>query len=208
MKLWDYMNEFSRALTEQLKEDDKRWGKTYQERPKEGQEQRIFDRLSSYWVDYKLKGIPIPWLKIAGLAMIAWLREEGKIKKRGWIGVDLDGTLAKRTDWTKGVGVGEPVPAMVQRVQDMLEDGWEVRILTARVAVTGEYSPISKHYADPMFADQQTKLIQDWCLKHIGQVLPVTAQKDFKMEALFDDRCIQVIPDEGILVGTYPLEEL
>jgi hypothetical protein len=54
----------------------------------------------------------------------------------GWIGIDLDGTLAK---WGEGYNVdveriGDPVPSMVGRVKRLLEDGEDVRIFTARVA--------------------------------------------------------------------------
>ena len=52
----------------------------------------------------------------------------------GWIGVDLDGTLAHYDGW-KGVDhIGDPVPKMLMRVLDWRRQGLAVRIFTARVA--------------------------------------------------------------------------
>ncbi len=52
----------------------------------------------------------------------------------GWIGVDLDGTLARYDGWVGVMHVGDPVPAMLDRVQRWLEQGLDVRIFTARVS--------------------------------------------------------------------------
>lgn len=114
-----------------------------------------------------------------------------------WIGVDLDGTLAHTVDWTKGCGVGDPIPEMVERVNEWLKDGKEVRIFTARVAVTGEYSDISNRYADESFKQEQIKMINEWCLKVFDCVLPITCQKDHRMIELWDDRVVQVVRDTG-----------
>lgn len=108
------------------------------------------------------------------------------MSQNGWIGVDLDGTLAMYTTW-KGAGhIGEPIPAMVQRVKDWLAAGIEVRIFTARVNQAYRY-----------MEDDAVRHINAWCLEHIGDVLPVTAAKDFGMIELWDDRCVQVIPNTG-----------
>ena len=51
----------------------------------------------------------------------------------GWIGVDLDGTLAEYLGW-QGMGhIGEPIAPMVERVKAWLAEGKDVRIFTARV---------------------------------------------------------------------------
>jgi hypothetical protein len=39
-----------------------------------------------------------------------------------WIGVDLDGVLAKMEGWNGPYEIGEPVPAMVDRVKKWLEE--------------------------------------------------------------------------------------
>ena len=117
----------------------------------------------------------------------------------GWIGVDLDGTLAYYHGWSEGE-IGPPIPAMVQRVKDWLSHGIEVRIFTARVGLSGDYSAESRRSADSSFAAEQRALIEKWCEDHIGARLPVTASKDFAMIELWDDRAIQVLPNSGYRV--------
>lgn len=101
----------------------------------------------------------------------------------GWIGVDLDGTLAEYDGWKGPDHIGAPVPLMVERVKKWLSDGIPVKIFTARV--WGEDR------------DGVATIIQDWCEKHIGQRLEVTCTKDYGMLSLWDDRAIQVIPNTG-----------
>lgn len=107
--------------------------------------------------------------------------------KSGWIGVDLDGTLAVYDGWKGAEHIGEPIPAMVDRVVGWLLKGMEVRIFTARVS--GERQGAS--------VDETTKLIQDWAEQHIGFRLPVTCIKDFGMIELWDDRAVQVEKNTG-----------
>lgn len=104
----------------------------------------------------------------------------------GWIGVDLDGTLAHYDGWKGELHIGEPVPAMVARVRQWLLDGVEVRIFTARVWAGGGRDVTSVRQA-----------IQEWSLKHIGLVLEVTNEKDYGMIELWDDRAVRVIPNRG-----------
>ena len=51
----------------------------------------------------------------------------------GWIGVDLDGTLAYYDQWRGALHIGEPIPLMLERVKRWLDEGKDVRIFTARV---------------------------------------------------------------------------
>lgn len=105
----------------------------------------------------------------------------------GWIGVDLDGTLAEYNGWKGKDHIGEPIPKMAERVKNWLKNGVDVRIFTARVAGDREGNSV-----------EATKtLIENWCIKHIGTVLPITNVKDFGMVELWDDRAIQVIPNTG-----------
>ncbi len=104
----------------------------------------------------------------------------------GWIGVDLDGTLAKYNGWNNGE-IGEPVPLMVKRVKSWITEGVIVKIFTARVSIEED-------------RDLVVEKIQDWTQKHIGERLEVTNQKDYSMVELWDDRAIQVIPNKGIRV--------
>ena len=61
------------------------------------------------------------------------------MSQSGWIGVDLDGTLAKYGSWNGGQ-IGDPIPLMVERVKQWIAEGVEVRIFTARVGSGGGYS--------------------------------------------------------------------
>lgn len=102
-----------------------------------------------------------------------------------WIGVDFDGTLSTYYGWDHPDN-GQPIPTMVQRVQDWLVTGKKVRIITARVA------------DDRLDREQQVAFVQAWCAKHIGAVLPVSCIKDMYMEALWDDRAVQVKINTGL----------
>jgi hypothetical protein len=107
--------------------------------------------------------------------------------ENGWYGVDLDGCLAHYGEWEGPTHIGEPIPAMVDRVKHWLEKGIDVRIFTARVSGKPDYAV---RYA-----------IEQWCLKHIGQILPITCCKDYGLLVLFDDRCRQVELNTGRIIG-------
>lgn len=110
-----------------------------------------------------------------------------------WIGVDLDGTLAKYTTWKGEDHIGEPIPLMVNRVKEWLDAGKDVRIMTARVA------------DDP--DGKIAKVIQDWAEEHLGKRLPVTNVKDHQMEALWDDKAHRVEKNTGVkLAARKPLD--
>lgn len=109
----------------------------------------------------------------------------------GWIGVDLDGTLAEYDGvWVGPESIGSPIPAMVERVRHWLAEGTEVRIFTARVWSAPEL-PRSD---DSIEAERH---IRAWCLTHLGIELPVTCMKDYGMVALWDDRCVEVKTNTG-----------
>lgn len=108
-----------------------------------------------------------------------------------WYAVDLDATLAEYNGWNGGK-IGRPIPAMVERVKRWRAKGKEVRIFTARV---GTYEGISPEVR--AMIDEQRQIIAAWCLEHIGEVLPVTATKDFGMIELWDDRAVTVEPNTG-----------
>lgn len=116
--------------------------------------------------------------------------ESNNMATQGWIGVDLDGTLAKYDSWRGETHIGEPIPLMVGRVQQWIINGQKVKIVTARVSA-GEGDRSSSTVADIRGA------IERWCLQNIGAKLEVTCCKDFGMIELWDDRAIQVIPNTG-----------
>lgn len=109
----------------------------------------------------------------------------------GWIGVDLDGTLAVYGGWKPLISnnearrqglIGEPVPAMLDRVKKWVAEGTEVRIFTARICD-----------GDP----ETVRQIEDWSETHVGARLKVTNVKDYAMVELWDDRAIQVEKNTG-----------
>jgi len=105
----------------------------------------------------------------------------------GWIGVDLDGTLAEYGGWQGPDHIGAPIELMAARVRGWLLSRRDLRIFTARAGVPEQIPPI-----------------EQWCLRNFGQVLPVTDRKDFAMVELWDDRCVQVIPNTGMRADGAP----
>lgn len=134
----------------------------------------------------------------------------------GWIGFDLDATLAEWGEGTSNPGdvlrIGKPILPMVNRLLKHLDDGHEVRIFTARVGPASDAECIAAFQGRgqfPPYAGQvgpmpqvdglnyQRTLIENWCEEHLGVKLPITCTKDFHMYMLYDDRCVQVIPNTG-----------
>lgn len=109
----------------------------------------------------------------------------------GWIGVDLDGTLAHFDRWRGPRHIGLPIPAMAKRVHDWHARGVEVRIFTAR-ASRAELIPD----------------VQDWLSRHGFPPLAVTNQKDFGMVELWDDRAIQVLYNTGKAVRPNHMQDV
>jgi hypothetical protein len=120
-----------------------------------------------------------------------------------WYGVDFDGTIAEYHGF-KGAGVlGKPIPLMLERVKRWLAEGKDVRIFTARVWHPDVTSHVSEHEFNTrmMEARAARNAIRSWCVEHVGQELPITCEKDYKMVRLFDDRAVQVEKNTGRLIG-------
>lgn len=117
------------------------------------------------------------------------------MSNKGWIGIDLDGTLAHYDGWKGVEHIGEPIPRMLERIAEWIEKGQPLRIVTARV-YCGESGgdPVGDRYRDVQIA---RVTIEKWCLKHLGVIIPVTCCKDFGMIELWDDRCVRVIANTG-----------
>ena len=105
-----------------------------------------------------------------------------------WIGVDLDGTLAEAGPWKGFEHIGKPVPMMMKRLKIWLEMGYKVKIVTARAE-----SP-----------DLAIPPIREWLEKHGLPDLEITNAKDMDMIELWDDRCVQVVPNTGRPIGPSP----
>lgn len=104
----------------------------------------------------------------------------------GWIGVDLDGTLAHYDGWHGADHIGEPIPKMLLRVRLWLSQGKQVKVFTARAAVP-EQIPYVRKWLDELG------------LEEVG----ITNEKDFGMIELWDDRCVQVKINTGIPITEF-----
>jgi len=123
------------------------------------------------------------------------------MKNKPWIGVDLDGTLAKqgvgpvwhgdKKEHRNFMGIGPIVEPMKERVEEWLAKGIEVRILTARVAGV-------RHGILP---EDNKEFIKDWLEFQGLPRLQVTSVKDFFMLELYDDRAVQVEFNTGRIIG-------
>lgn len=101
----------------------------------------------------------------------------------GYVAFDWDGTIQK-------LGADEPTP-LVPYVKWLLDEGVEVRIITARVNSKETAQHIRAH----------TDHIRERCLRWLGRELPVSAEKDYDMLVLYDDRTVAVEPNTGLILG-------
>jgi hypothetical protein len=85
---------------------------------------------------------------------------------------------------------------MAARVKQWLAEGKDVRIVTARVFM--RYDPVR---LEVTLNQTAITLVQNWTEEHFGVRLKVVCFKDFSMIELWDDRCKQVVPNTGELVG-------
>ena len=116
---------------------------------------------------------------------------------KGWWAVDMDGTLAVHESGSGVDTIGEPIGPMIQQVHKLLDQGYEVRIFTARV-----WCPQDERWTKERAqeAGRQRIMVMDWCEKHIGKRLKVTCEKDYEMVGLIDDRAYRVIKNTGQIV--------
>lgn len=97
--------------------------------------------------------------------------------------MDLDGTLARSDTIASLSSIGEPIPAMIDLLRQLIKKGRMVKIFTARAS-------------DP----EQLPLIRKWLKENGLPDLEITNVKDYNMIRLYDDRAIQVIENTGQLV--------
>jgi hypothetical protein len=102
------------------------------------------------------------------------------MKEPGWIGIDLDGTLAHDTGFHSEDQIGPPIPEMLQRVKNWINQGQRVKIFTARATIP-----------------QHIPHIRDWLRENGLPDLEITNVKDFAMIELWDDRAVEVLPNTG-----------
>lgn len=118
--------------------------------------------------------------------------EDGERRTCGWIGVDLDGTLAKSVKSHAAGDIRLPIYRIVKQVKKWLAEGQEVRIFTSRV----------NPYHRRIEALRARRAIEAWSKRYLGQVLPITHEKDWDMVLLFDDRARQVERNTGRIVSS------
>lgn len=106
--------------------------------------------------------------------------ENGGAATQGWIGVDLDGTLAVHGQYDGVDRIGKPVKPMVKRIQEWLDAGLEVRVFTARASEPSLIPAVKK-----------------WLGKHRLGSLEVTNQIDRHCLEIWDDRAVRVVENTG-----------
>jgi len=111
--------------------------------------------------------------------------QESEESEMGWIGVDLDGTLAYYDEWRGVDHIGKPVPAMLDRVKRWVEEGKTVKIFTARASAP----------------DFDIAVVHEWLKANGLPELEVTNSKDYAMIRCYDDRSVQVETNTGRLIG-------
>ena len=89
----------------------------------------------------------------------------------GWVGILLDGVLAKETNSEE---IGEPNAEAVELAKKLIKHGVNVKIFTQRVA-------------DPETERPQRRRIKTWAIENIGQDLPITAKHDQHLIRLVDE---------------------
>jgi hypothetical protein len=103
--------------------------------------------------------------------------------RKGWIGMDLDGTLAHADPLTDTSKIGKPVPNMVGLARKLTEEGHRIKIFTARASDA-----------------RQVAMVREWLRENGLPEFEVTNIKDFEMIRLYDDRAVQVIANTGKIV--------
>lgn len=104
---------------------------------------------------------------------------------RNVVAVDLDGTLAVLEPSDDPYHIGPPVPAMVDRVRDWLDDGVEVWIFTSSIN------------GPDVDRDEKIARIHDWLEQQDLPALNVTDVKEHFFKEYWDDRAVQVVENTG-----------
>lgn len=109
------------------------------------------------------------------------------------IACDLDGTLAVYDGW-KGIShIGVPIQNTLDKVKKAIAKGYEVTIFTARLA-PGDH---------PTDYEMAKWFVEEWCVKHVGKVLPVTATKFGWFDEFWDDKGLRLEKNTGSTAYQY-----
>jgi hypothetical protein len=115
--------------------------------------------------------------------------------------VDLDGTAAVYDGWKGFDHIGEPIPAMLEKVKAWMAAGDEIVIFTARV------SNFNVHGVEKFDAEAIASTVQDWTEKHLGKRLQVTATKG-PWDYACDDSIEQIVRNTGLTVQELILDQI
>ena len=107
-------------------------------------------------------------------------KEYISLHHQGWIGVELDGTLAHHTDGSPADEIGEPVRTMMSRVKQWAMVEMKLKLFTARAN-------------DPAQVEQ----LRAWLDSHGLVDMGITAEKDFQMSQFWDSRAVHVPTNTG-----------
>ena len=109
----------------------------------------------------------------------------------GWIGIELDGTLAYSDVYSPVAmsEIGAPVTDMVAHVKDLLSQDVDVRIFTSRGS---EMDKLQRAMSDEQ--------IYTWCLTHLGVTLPVTNVMDHMCLHITGARFFRNIRNSGLIL--------
>jgi hypothetical protein len=103
-----------------------------------------------------------------------------------WVGFDLDGTLAEMNAWVDIYHIGPVIPRMLSIVKWFLNNGYTIKIFTARVSNGPEAIPP----------------IRDWLEANgLPRDLEITNVKDFDCVEIWDDRVIAIESNTGNRLG-------
>jgi hypothetical protein len=71
----DYIFRFAELIARSLDDAETSFqSDEWRKIPPEELESEIYSQFERFWVDFSRDGLPMPWHKIAGLALIGWVR--------------------------------------------------------------------------------------------------------------------------------------
>jgi len=128
------------------------------------------------------------------LSNLESLAASQKFPEKGWVGFDLDGTLAKYDHFEGWDKIGDPIEPMIEMVKSIRRRGIICKVWTARASV-------ASRAINNLTFEQVESVIKRWTLEHIGEELDVVTEKDCHMLCAVDDSVIQVEKNTGKILG-------
>jgi hypothetical protein len=111
----------------------------------------------------------------------------------------MDGTAVEWHGWTAWNEIGKPLPAMIARIRDWLDKGYQVKIFTSRLPL--DQSPMAeevcKTTGERYTRQDMIKVIADYFEPLVGQRLEAINIKHYKMYEYWDDIAVQMVVNTG-----------